>query len=236
MTVISMASPKGGTGKTTTTMILAGEIADAGGTVTIIDADPNHPFKFWADISKTTENITVHVCDETSVIPDEIEAAAKKTKFVLVDLEGVADMRMTEAIMQSDLVIIPTNPSPLDTRESVKLAMAIGRLEARMTGEIKHAVLFSRTSSVIQSRTFNNCIEILNEAGIAMFNSRVIERDAFKSMFSYGGTLHSLSKKHVPGLNPAKENAAAIIEEAIALLTQKTLKRDVVISAKANAA
>ena len=50
MPVISFVSPKGGVGKTTATLLLAGELAHAGGTVRIIDADPNLPIEDWASL------------------------------------------------------------------------------------------------------------------------------------------------------------------------------------------
>ena len=40
MPVISFANPKGGAGKTTTALLLAGELASKDALVTIIDADP----------------------------------------------------------------------------------------------------------------------------------------------------------------------------------------------------
>jgi chromosome partitioning protein len=47
MPTIVFVSPKGGAGKTTSALILASQIA-RGTTVTIVDADPNHPIKTWA--------------------------------------------------------------------------------------------------------------------------------------------------------------------------------------------
>ena len=236
MPVICMASPKGGTGKTTTSIILAGEIADAGGTVTIVDADPNFPFKFWESISNDQDGIKVRVCGENTNISDEIDAAINESNFVIVDLEGVADMKMSEAIFKSNLVMIPTKPSPLDTRESIKLAHLIRRLQGSSGRNIPHSIIFTQANPVIQTRTFKSCIDILNEAEIPMFDSRVIDRDAFRSFFSFGGTLHSMDPGEVPGLEKAKENAAAIIEEVIAFLSKKKLKSDKKAVAKANAA
>lgn len=40
MPVISFANPKGGAGKTTTALLAATQLAEAGATVAIIDADP----------------------------------------------------------------------------------------------------------------------------------------------------------------------------------------------------
>jgi chromosome partitioning protein len=43
MPTIAFASPKGGVGKSTEAVLLASELARHGGSVTMIDADPNRP-------------------------------------------------------------------------------------------------------------------------------------------------------------------------------------------------
>ena len=51
--VIAFVSPKGGAGKTTAALTLAGElIAQMDKPVTIIDADPNYPFKRWVGLGR----------------------------------------------------------------------------------------------------------------------------------------------------------------------------------------
>ena len=48
MPTIVFASPKGGAGKSTSTVVLATELAQKGVAVTVIDADPNRPVSQWA--------------------------------------------------------------------------------------------------------------------------------------------------------------------------------------------
>ena len=52
MPVISLCSPKGGAGKTTTAALVATVLADQGESVTIIDADPNKAVMRWADSAR----------------------------------------------------------------------------------------------------------------------------------------------------------------------------------------
>ena len=48
MFVITFANPKGGSGKTTSAMLLAEQIALSGGRVAILDLDPNANILAWA--------------------------------------------------------------------------------------------------------------------------------------------------------------------------------------------
>jgi chromosome partitioning protein len=92
MPVITMASPKGGCGKSTAAVILATQLADSGASVTIIDADPNRPVSRWAARPGKPTNLTLvdEVTEQTII--RAIDDAARKTAFVIVDLEGTASM------------------------------------------------------------------------------------------------------------------------------------------------
>ena len=59
MPTIVFANPKGGVGKSTSTVILATQLALAGASVTIIDADRNKPIASWSQRGKLPEGITV---------------------------------------------------------------------------------------------------------------------------------------------------------------------------------
>ena len=89
MPTIAFVSPKGGAGKTTSAFLLSTALAKIY-DVTVIDADPNHPIKNWAQGGNTPERLSiVSDVDEDSII-EKIEDAAAKTTFVVVDLEGTA--------------------------------------------------------------------------------------------------------------------------------------------------
>ena len=49
MPTIVIANPKGGSGKSTTALVLGLTLAGRGARVTLIDADANHPLTTWCD-------------------------------------------------------------------------------------------------------------------------------------------------------------------------------------------
>ena len=106
--VISHASPKGGAGKTTATLTLASELLQQlEKPVTIIDADPNHPFKRWLSLGHKPDLLNFIFDDSEETILDNIEKAKRDSAAVLIDLEGTKNMRVTFAVSKSDLVLIP---------------------------------------------------------------------------------------------------------------------------------
>src|SRR3954449_1799569 len=118
MPVITMASSKGGCGKSTAAILLATELAGKGASVTIIDADPNHPLARWGTRPGKPERLSIvdDVTEETLI--DAIEDAAKRVSFLIVDLEGTASLMVAQAMSRSDLVIVPTKGSALDAIEA----------------------------------------------------------------------------------------------------------------------
>ena len=94
MPVISFVSPKGGVGKTTATLLLAGELAEAGGTVRLIDADPNLPLVDWGQLPGRPDAITVVGCRDENAIIDEIERGASDRKSTRLNSSHIQKSRM----------------------------------------------------------------------------------------------------------------------------------------------
>jgi chromosome partitioning protein len=218
MPVIVFASPKGGAGKSTSAVLLATELALKGAGVTILDADPNKPVSHWARRAGCPENLTVVADISESSIIDEIDDAAKKATFVVVDLEGTASMMVAYAISRADLVIIPTQGSQLDAAEAAKAIKLIRQQEKLFNKKLPYAILFTRTSAAIRPRTLQHIQDEFRKHGVRAFQIQIHEREAYRALFSFGGTLESLSPQQVSNLDAAIVNARAFAGEVISML------------------
>jgi chromosome partitioning protein len=218
MPTIVFASPKGGAGKSTSAVLLATELALKGAGVTILDADPNKPVSLWAKRAGCPENLTVVANISESSIIDEIESASQKTSFVVVDLEGTASMMVAYAISRADLVIIPTQGSQLDAAEAGKAVKLIKQQEKAFSKKIPYAILFTRTSAAIKPRTLQHIQAEFKKYGVLAFDTQIHEREAYRALFSFGGTLEALNPQHVSNLDAAVMNARAFAGEVIRLL------------------
>jgi chromosome partitioning protein len=218
MPVLSFCSSKGGVSKSTSATILAAQLAAKGASVTIIDADPNKPIARWAGKPSKPANITV-VADvtEESLI-DEIEAATQKSAFVIVDLEGTANLMVAQAMSRSDLVIIPTRGSALDAIEAFKAVKFIHFQEKNYRVKIPYAVLFTQTSAAIRPKTLTSIEAEFTAKGVPLFNVQIHDRDAYRALFTFGGTLLTLPTKQVRNIPAAIENARAFTAEVIRIL------------------
>jgi chromosome partitioning protein len=213
--VIVFASPKGGAGKTTAAVILASEIAAKGARVAVIDGDPRRRITRWAAKGKVPQNLTVVTAATEETIIDEIERNASAAPFVVVDLEGTASLMVAYAISRADLVIIPSQGSQMDAEDAVDAIRLVRKQERAFSRRIPYAVLLTKTSAAIRPRTLRHILAELEKAEIPRLKTELIERDAFKAIFSFGGTLESLDPTQVSGVKDAIVNARAFVAEVI---------------------
>lgn len=218
MPTITFANSKGGSGKTTSALLLACELA-ASKPVTLIDADPRHPVTTWSNLPNKPDNLTVVTNQSEKTILDEIETASDRDPFVIVDLEGTASRLSSYAISQSDLVIIPMKEQQQDALAAIDVAQEIGRDMKAVRRTIPYAVLFTQTRVVAKSRTARFVSsQFRNNAKIDTFDTEIYERDAFSAIFAVGGSVRSLNPKEVNNLSAAIDNVQGFAAEVIGKL------------------
>jgi chromosome partitioning protein len=120
MPVVAVASPKGGSGKSTASIILGTELAHAGAEVVILDCDPNRSITIWSDRAPLPPRITVKADVGESEIVRMIKQQDADGRIVVVDLEGVASRLASRAISQADLVLTPMRATTLDATIGVR--------------------------------------------------------------------------------------------------------------------
>lgn len=218
MSTIVFASPKGGAGKSTSAVLLASQLAEDGRTVTIIDADRNHPVADWARRPGRPTRLDVLDSITEDTIIGTIEAAAVRSDVVIVDLEGTANLMQAYAISRADLVIVPSQGSHLDGKQAGKAVRLVKTQEEAWRIPIPFAVLLTRTGAAIQTRALRGVVEDLQGGGVPYFTTRMVERAAYKEIFAYGGTLSTLDPQRVSGLEAARANVRAFADEVTSML------------------
>ena len=218
MPVIVFASPKGGAGKSTSAVLLATELAGKGAPVALIDADPNRPLTRWASRPGKPASLEVISDVAEDTITDTIDRASAHFTFVVVDLEGTASMMVGYAMSRADLVVIPTQGSFLDAAEAVKAIKLLRVQERAFRRRIPAAILFTRTSAAIRPRTLTNIEQQFEASDVPVFRVHLHERDAYKALFVFGGSLSGLDPAEVRNIPSAAVNARAFAQEVLSML------------------
>ena len=123
MPIIAVSNPKGGAGKSTSTLLLATYLAQKGATVSVLDADPNQPIMDWK--TNGTSNTSVEIIGGIKEA-NLMEILEHQThQFIFIDLEGTASVLVSRSIALADFVIIPVQASAIDVRQASKAIRAV---------------------------------------------------------------------------------------------------------------
>ena len=220
MPVISFVSPKGGVGKTTSAVLLGGLLADMGAPVSMIDADPNQPVSSWAQLPGRPENLRVIRDVTQDTVMDVIEEEAQRSTFVICDLEGTASLTVSYAVSRSDLVLIPLQGSHLDAAQAARAVKLVKSTEKAIGRPVPFALFFNRVSAVIQPRTFRHIRAEFEAAGLPVLGCLLQEREAYRAIFSFGGTVGGLTTAQASNLDAAKDNIADFAKAVTGRLRQ----------------
>lgn len=212
MTIITIASTKGGVGKSTFILNLATVMLNKGKKVAILDADNQNTVGKW---NKVREYVT----NEGEKLPEIFVASArgeslleiandKKNQgyFVLIDTPGVDDSNMRAALLRSDFVITTCPPSSVDLWEVESLIGIIRKLQDAQGRRIPLLFIFNKVPTRHSSSALNEAKDFFDKNNINptyILNSSIKERASFKHSIKDG--------KGVIEFTPADHKAIAEI-------------------------
>lgn len=133
--IISFCSLKGGPGKTTLSLHLAHAIAQANKRVLVIDADPQASASDWAAARDEAPPFPV-VGMARETIHRDLFSIASDYDHAVIDTPPRVSALARSAILASDLVLIPVQPSSYDVwaaEETVKLVSEAQQFKPDLT-------------------------------------------------------------------------------------------------------
>lgn len=178
--IITVASSKGGNGKTATCCLLAPGLAARGYKVGVLDADPNANFSVWhetytgPEIRCQAESRDVEVVDLASAWADELDV-------VIVDTAGFSNLTAAAAMGCADHVLVPVMPDRGSTREASRTLEKVASLARAARRAIPASVVLSQWRAGGQAEAA--ALEDLKDYGISsIMETPVPERVAFRKM------------------------------------------------------
>ncbi|HTI17563.1 MAG TPA: ParA family protein [Trinickia sp.] len=161
MTVIVVANPKGGVGKSTLSTNLAGCFAASGEWVALADLDKQQSAHAWL----TLRPYGLPMIESWNVDPDAPGKPPKGLDRTVVDTPaGIHGSRLAAAISLADKVIVPLQPSMFDILATQQFLERLAKEKAVRKGAIEIGVVGmrvdARTRSTEQLHRFVESLEL----------------------------------------------------------------------------
>lgn len=134
--VVTIATSKGGGGKTALTTLLAVNLAPLL-RIAVVDADRNATFAHWHRHTHGGEGFACTEEIRHVEVVDTLQSLGERHDLVLCDTAGFENQTAAMACATSDHVLIPVMPDRGSAREAVKTAqqvVALGRAARREIG------------------------------------------------------------------------------------------------------
>jgi chromosome partitioning protein len=209
--IITVATLKGGSGKTTVASCLAVHWQLAGRNPVLVDADPQRSIARLAARERALGGVKV-VEDASENVLATARRLAVVHDPVVIDSPGFRSATTFACFAAADLVLIPVKPSPLDTDRMLDtLDIIINGLAGR--GPIFRCLLTQITRDSVIARHIRAEIR---EAGFQLLASEMASRVAYPEAGLYGATPSLIDRA-----GPAARDITTIAKEIDAILEFK---------------
>ena len=183
--ILSVLNQKGGVGKTTLAVHLATVFALRGDRVLLIDADPQASALDWA-ASREADALFPVVGLPKANLHKDAPAHAANYRHVVIDGPPRVNELARSAILASDQVVIPVQPSPYDVWAADEIVTLVR--EARAFREDTRAS-FAINRKIVNTAIGRDVREALAGYEFPVLRTAVCQRVAFAESAASGSTV-----------------------------------------------
>ncbi len=186
---ISILNPKGGCGKTTLSSNLGSSLLLNGYKTLLIDTDPQGTLRDWKSMDENDSQPQIIVIDRPNLQKD-LTSIAINFDYLIIDGAAKLQDMITFAVKNSDVVLIPIQPSAADIWACEALIHLIKARQEVTDGIPKAAFIISR--QIKNSNLARDIDEALKQFSFPVFNSRTTQRVIYGEALSSGKSVFNI--------------------------------------------
>lgn len=215
VTIIAVVNQKGGAGKTTLSMQLAGTVARRGLKVLVVDTDAQGTATRWAASAPDDSPFPAAVIGLSaagSKVHREIAKFSSDYDLIVIDCPPALESPVPQsALLIADLALVPIIPSPPDLWSAMGIRQLIDTI-----GEINEDLQARLVINALEPRTTlaREALDLLPEFEIPVAKTALHHRTAYRQAAVFGGTVHQLGGR----ATAAAKEINALADEVLTLL------------------
>lgn len=204
--VIVVCNQKGGAGKTTVSMQLAGAFQRRNYRSLVIDADPQNTATRWAASASDDKPFPAPVIGLSAAgtkVHREVAKFVEDYDVIIVDCPPAADSPIPQsALLVADLALVPLVPSPLDLWASVGIREVIGQV-SHINESLQSLLVVNQCQP--HTKLAKEVLDILADFGIPLCPIVLRQRTAYRQAAIFGQTVHDLDAQAKPAVGEIEE-------------------------------
>lgn len=200
MATLSIASAKGGCGKTTLAILVGTELALDGYRVALLDCDLNQHATAFGSKADVPGFVVISSIDEANVL-GTLRGAEADHDLVLIDLPGGSSTLALKALQRSNFVLVPCQASLPDVRDAVKTVAQVDDAQDLARSQIARSLIWTRVLPGFESRSARHVRESVQGRGLPLLQASLMERAAYRELHLTGRPPRQVDPKSSAAVN-----------------------------------